>query len=356
MTHSPTPPASQLVTRLVTAVDADLASDLRDSVAANTWKAYQSDLADFETWCRSKRRTWSTPDTVAAYFRALEQAGAAYATIGRRKTAIAKLVEAEAILTDEIVEDPTRHPKVTVALKAIRRRIGTDQDQSIPLTGERLIQLLLSIDADTIAGKRDIAILLVGFYGAMRRSELAGMRQDHLEIDTNGVGIKLLTTKTSQEESVWVPILRQPTSRWDPVAALETWLEIVDLHCPTRNDGVWLRVTKGDNFTKPPQSISGNAINDMIIRRALNAGLPTPRSRTQTEHPEAIWLDETDQQAKPTYSAHSLRAGFITEAKNRGIDEADIMKHSRHKSLQQMRTYDRQSGWWNRNATAGLTL
>ncbi len=57
-----------------------------------------------------------------------------------------------------------------------------------------------------------------------------------------------------------------------------------------------------------------------------------------------------------TYSAHSLRSGFITEAKNRGIDEADIMRHTRHKSLQQMRLYDRTSGWWNRNATSGLSL
>ena len=53
------------------------------------------------------------------------------------------------------------------------------------------------------------------------------------------------------------------------------------------------------------------------------------------------------------YSAHSLRAGFVTEAKNRGIDEADIMRHTRHKSVQIMRRYDRTSGLWIRNATTG---
>ena len=56
------------------------------------------------------------------------------------------------------------------------------------------------------------------------------------------------------------------------------------------------------------------------------------------------------------YSAHSLRAGFVTETKNRGIDEADIMRHTRHKSVQIMRRYDRTSGLWIRNATTGVSL
>ena len=57
-----------------------------------------------------------------------------------------------------------------------------------------------------------------------------------------------------------------------------------------------------------------------------------------------------------SYSAHSLRSGFITEAKNRGVDEADIMRHTRLKSLRIMRLYDRTTGWWNRNPTTSMTL
>ena len=347
----------QLAALLDTALDQDLAADFRDSMAINTVRSYRADLSDFEAWCRSKRRAWSTPDTVAAYFRALENAGAAYATIGRRKTAIAKLIEAQTLMTGEIVEDPTKHPKVTVALKAIRRRLGTDQDQALPLTGDRLIQVLLAIDDQTLTGRRDIALLLVGFYGAMRRSELAGMRRTHLEIDSNGVGIQLPRTKATQDHSVWVPILRQPTSRWDPVAALEDWLTALDARGLERStDGIWLRLTKGDTFTKPPRPISGDAINNLVIRRTTAAGLMAPpHNRPPDPAAEPIDLDTRDLN-RPTYSAHSLRAGFITEAKNRGIDEADIMKHSRHKSLKQMRSYDRTSGWWNRNATAGLAL
>jgi integrase len=180
-----------------------------------------------------------------------------------------------------------------------------------------------------------VALLLIGFFGALRRSELAGMRRQHLEIDDNGVVIRLPASKTSQDASVWVPILRQPSSRWDPVTALETWLTTIPVDHETSGvEGIWLRITKGDTFTQPPKPISADAINAIVARRVKAAGLDNPTG----------------------YSAHSLRAGFVTEAKNRGIDEVDIMKHSRHRSLKQMRSYDRTSGWWRRNATAGLAL
>ena len=57
-----------------------------------------------------------------------------------------------------------------------------------------------------------------------------------------------------------------------------------------------------------------------------------------------------------SYPAHSLRSGFITEAKNRGVDEADIIRRTRLESLRIMRLYDRTTGWWNRNPTASMTL
>ena len=334
-----TPPLSHhanLAASLDKVLDNDLVIDLKDSVAENTWKAYRSDLVDVEDWCRAKRRVWSTPETVAAYLRALEDAGAAYATIVRRKTAIAKLVEAQALLGDAAPEaDPTKHPKVTVTLKAIRKRLGTDQDRATPLTGERLVQVLLSIDDATLAGRRDIAMLLIGWYGALRRSELAAMRQPHLDIDDHGIGIALPRSKSAQDHTVYVPILRQPASRWDPVAKLEEWLGDLDIRGhSSKTDGIWLHITKGDTFGNKLRPVSGDAINNIVSRRIRAAALPDASG----------------------FSAHSLRSGFVTEAKNRSIDEADIMKHTRHKSLATMRLYDRTSGWWNRNATSGLAL
>lgn len=325
-----------LATRLDELLAADVVVDLRDSVAANTWDAYRSDLTDFEHWCRTSRRVWSTPDSVAAYFRALEDAGAAYATIVRRKTAIAKLVEAETLLdlrADE--QDPTKHPKVAVTLKAIRRRIGADQARATPLTADRLLQVILAIDGGTLAGQRDVVLLLIGWYGAFRRSELAGLRTGDLRFDEHGLGIELAQSKTAQDHAVWVPILRQPQSRFDPVGHLEDWLETLALRAGRESSGdVWVHITKGDTLGQAPRAISADAINNIVARRVRAAGL-------------SGWAD---------YSAHSLRSGFVTEAKNRGIDEADIMKHTRHTSLATMRLYDRTSGWWNRNATASMAL
>lgn len=335
MTAIPLPHRGSLAVSLDSLLDNHLIVDLKDSVADNTWKAYRSDLVDFEDWCRASRRTWSTPDTVAAYLRTMEDAGAAYATIVRRKTAIAKLVEAQSLVSDTPPEaDPTKHPRVTVTLKAIRKRLGTDQDRATPLTADRLIQVLASIDNTTLAGQRDIAMLLIGWYGALRRSELAAMRRAHLDVDAHGLGVALPRTKSAQSHTVYVPILRQTSSRWDPVAALEDWLNALDLHGHQATDGIWLHITKGDTFGNKLRPVSGDAINNIVNRRVLAAGLPEAAG----------------------FSAHSLRSGFVTEAKNRGIDEADIMKHTRHKSLQTMRLYDRTSGWWNRNATSGLSL
>ena len=152
-------------------------------MAPNTWRAYRSDLADFATWVAYSGAEWRAPEVVAAYLRTLEDGGAAYATITRRLTSIHKLVAIVAIAAGDLdYEDPTKHPRVSVTLQAIRRRLSTDQDQANPLTSQRLLQVLLSIDTATVAGMRDVAVLLVGWYGALRRSELAGLRRHHLSL------------------------------------------------------------------------------------------------------------------------------------------------------------------------------
>ena len=145
--------------------------------------------------------------------------------------------------------------------------------------------------------------------------------------------LQLPRSKASPDHSVWVPIADQPDSDWNPTARLEDWLELAARLRPTATEAVWLHVTRGDTVTRDAP-ITAAAINNMVQRRVSAAGLENASG----------------------YSAHSLRAGFVTEAKNRGIDEADIMRHTRHKSVQIMRRYDRTSGLWIRNATTGVSL
>ena len=145
--------------------------------------------------------------------------------------------------------------------------------------------------------------------------------------------LQLPRSKASPDHSVWVPIANQPDSDWNPTARLDDWLERrLDSGRPA-TEAVWLHVTRGDTVTRDAP-ITAAAINNVVQRRTRSAGLENPSG----------------------YSAHSLRAGFVTETKNRGIDEADIMRHTRHKSVQIMRRYDRTSGLWIRNATTGVSL
>ena len=270
MNHPPeateTPIEIQLSTLRKTLGD-DLVRDLEDSVAPNTWRAYRSDLADFATWVAYTSAEWRAPEVVATYLRTLEDGGAAYATITRRLTSIHKLVAIAAIAAGDLdYEDPTKHPRVGVTLQAIRRRLSTDQDQANPLTSQRLLQVLLSIDTATVAGMRDVALLLVGWYGALRRSELAGLERDHLSLEEDGLVLQLPRSKASPDHSVWVPIANQPDSDWNPTARLEDWLEAAARLRPTATEAVWLHVTRGDTVTRDTP-ITAAAINNMVQRR-----------------------------------------------------------------------------------------
>ena len=242
-------------------------------MAPNTWRAYRSDLADFATWVAYSGADWKAPEVVATYLRTLEDGGAAYATISRRLTSIHKLVAIAAIAAGDLdYEDPTKHPRVGVTLQAIRRRLSTDQDQANPLTSQRLLQVLLSIDTATVAGIRDVAVLLVGWYGALRRSELAGLERHHLSLEADGLVLQLPRTKASPDHSVWVPIANQPDSDWNPTTRLEDWLEAAARLRPTAAEAVWLHVTRGDTVTRDTP-ITAAAINNMVQRRTRSAGL-----------------------------------------------------------------------------------
>lgn len=333
-----------------------LGKDFVDGMAANTFRSYGADLRNYFAWIADDDRKWSDPYAIADYLEALARAEAAYATIARRITSIHKLTIAVALAEDRPLtraDDPTKHPAVSLKLQALRMRLGTDQGSAEPLTGSRLLETLIAIDSTTNAGLRDQALLLIGFYGALRRSELAGMRRGHVvDEGTDGLAIGLPTSKGSQTETVWVPIAAHPRSSYDPVAALDAWLDVAGVAqaaagvSPGSDAPVWLPITKGGTITRPTQPLSASSINSIVQRRTLAAGLfVTPIT------------DEQDQ-AKATnpYSAHSLRSGFIIEAKNRGLDEADIMAHTRHKSIRMMRHYDKRAGWWQRNPTTSIEL
>ena len=321
--------------------DPDMRAALDDLVAAmayNTRRAYISDLFDFHSWCTREHRPWNDHLAIAAYLRYLASHGTALTTTQRRVAAIHKLWELHITITgDQDQWDPTKHPIVKNAMKAIRKQTGTDRNEAPPLTAALLLETLLAIDTTTLAGQRDTALLLIGWSGALRRSELAGIHRDHLTFEPEGVIIALPNTKTV-DHTQHIAIAAHTTSRWCPVTHLTTWLNRLDT-TPTTNPTniVWARTTRAKGtgtIHQPPATISDTAIANIIKQRIRQAAIPNANN----------------------YSAHSLRAGFITEAKNRSVDEADIMKHTRHKSVAIMRGYDRKTGHWHRNPSTNLTI
>ena len=222
------------------------------------------------------------------------------------------------------------------------------------------MQTLLAIDTDTPAGRRDVAMLLVGWYGALRRSEIAAMRRLDVTFEESGMIIRLPKTKSSTR-AVEVSIPAHPNSRWDPVTHLQGWLDEI-----TCTDAIWARSSSGATIRTPPAPIGDHGINGVIQRRIKDAGINPRTIRLEPRPTDAQRNDQTewscgecgvaDPHKHIAYSAHSLRSGFITEAKNRRIDEYEIMRHTRHKTVTVMRMYDNTTGRWDRNPAAKLAI
>jgi site-specific recombinase XerD len=190
-------PASTLPTLPVQEVDA-AKGYIAGQLAEATRRAYVSDARIFLAWCeaRNVNALPAAPEAVATFLAAEAAGGVKYATIARRAAAI-NFLHASAGL-----ESPTRANLVVATLKGIRRSIGIAPTRKAPATARKLVAMV-GCCPDTLQGKRDRALLLLGFGGAFRRSELAagiaegplfrpigkGGRIQHVALSTKSVGV-----------------------------------------------------------------------------------------------------------------------------------------------------------------------
>lgn len=278
------------------------ASELvRQSISSNTKRGYRSDLAHFVEWGGGLPAT----DVQVATYLAAYADTLSLATLKRRIAALSKL-HREAYSTD-----PTSSAVVRAAMRGLRRLRGTQQVRAKPLIKDDLLRVLDAIGRSP-RDLRDRALLLVGFAGAFRRSELVALDRSDLSWWQNGVVISIRRSKTDQfrkGRKVSIPLGR---SRWCPVGALREWLGVLE-----RQDGPLF--TPVDRLGRPRRPrLSDGAVSLIVRDRLRAAGLPTTG-----------------------YSSHSLRAGFVTSAAFNGTPIWKIRKITGHASDELVARYIR---------------
>jgi integrase len=292
--------------------------------APATLKAYRNDWRDFESWCRARQLPSlpSTPETVALYI-ADRASTLASGTITRRLTSITKAHQAAGFKNSPAT---TRHFVVGETLKGIRRTIGTAQHGKDPLLSAD-IRRIVAARREDLLDLRDSALVLVGFAGGFRRSELALVNRCDLKFSSDGV-VNVRKSKTDQESAgreVGLPFGSSPDTC--PVRALRQWLDRAGI----REGPVFRSVRRYGHVSR--RGLHKDSIGKLLKRAASRAGLK---------------VDEL--------GGHSLRAGCVTQAAMNGVREFVIMKQTGHKTIATLRRYIRSGEIFRENAAAGLGI
>src|ERR1700739_3281850 len=203
------------------ATDLEIAKDFaRASKAAATRRAYQKDFARFTAWCaqRHLHAIPATPETVAAFLAAEAARGIKPASIGRR---VAAIRYAHKLAGHD--DPPTGSEVVKATVNGIRRTVGAAPVRKAPATADKVVAMAVLAVAD-LKGLRDRAILLLGFAGAFRRSELVALDVGDLEFCDGGMRVHTRRSKTDQEGAGHTVAIA-PGSIACPVRAVRAWLE-----------------------------------------------------------------------------------------------------------------------------------
>jgi site-specific recombinase XerD len=289
--------------------------------AANTQRAYAGDWKRFTTWCREHGREALPADviTVAAFVTALAEAGKKVTTIQRHCASLSKAHQLAGFST------PTNDRQFKTLLEGISREKGVRQKQAPAFTLAYFKHVLQSIDSARPDGVRDRALLLLGLSGAFRRDELASLDLAHLRFDEDGLVVELPKSKTNQhgaaEEKA---IFFAPDRRSCPVRAVKDWLAFLEQHGRTSGP-LFLSFHKGQRLSR--RRLSTFSLNEIVQMRL---GAP--------------------------YTAHSLRASFVTIAKLNGADDAEVMNQTKHKTTDMIRRYTRLDNIRQHNAAQKLGL
>ncbi len=292
----------------------------RAAKAPSTLRAYAADWRHFVDWAATHdlQALPASPETIALYLAALARTHKS-ATITRRLTSITKAHQAHGLVSAATVQELA----VGETLKGIRRTLGTAQKGKAPLLTADLLQVLAHLSPN-LAGTRDRALLLVGYAGALRRSELAALDGEDVSWVDEGVVLTLRRSKTDQQgQGRQVAIPRGAHGQTCPVRALRGWMEAASL-----TKGALFRPVDRHGKLRSGR-LHGDAVGEIVKRALGRAGFEVAR-----------------------FGGHSLRAGFATQAARNGATAFDIMRQTGHRSVQTVSRYVREAQIF-RDAPAG---
>ena len=301
--------------------------NLQNSKAINTVRAYKSDFKDFTLFCAKNgfKSLPSEPKIVSLYLTNLSANEAKMSTLKRRLVSIGVIHKLKGHYLD------TKHPIIIENLMGIKRVKGSIQKGKKPILINHLKSIINVIDQqeiNEIKKSRNKTIVLVGFGGGFRRTELISINHEDLEFVPEGVKITLKRSKTDQFGEGMVKGLPYFSNElYCPVINLKKWLELSNI----KSGPIFRRFVKGSVLTN-------NRLTDqsvvLIIKDCLNlAGIENKN-----------------------YSGHSLRSGFATVAAESGADERSIMAMTGHKTTQMVRRYIREANIFKNNALSKIKI
>ena len=310
-------PQEVLPASLVPTVNAYIEAALAD----RTRKEYRTDLKRFLKWGGTLP---ASSELVAGYL-------AAHATTHAIATLQRWLVSIGRAHTTQKLPDPTKTEHVKTVFKGIRRQHGKPQRQVEPALRDDLATMIRELD-DSVRSLRDRALLLLGFAGALRRSELVSLTLGDLAFSDAGLTVTLRRSKTDQEgrgRQLGIPFARD--ARLCPVLAVKEWLEHIK-RCPplpSPSEPLFRAINRHGQIND--KALSGRSVALLIKERCLKAGLDPA-----------------------LYAGHSLRAGFCTAAALAGKPNWQIRKQSGHKTDVMLNRYIRDGRLFADNALEGV--
>ncbi len=281
--------------------------NLKNSKAHNTLRAYQADFKDFTKFClkNSFNSMPSDPKIIALYLTHLSSFSK-FSTLKRRLASIKVIHRLKGHYID------TKHPIIAENLMGIKRKMGVKQTSKKPILINNLKLIINVINKDQNEYKKlqNKALILIGFAGGFRRSELVSIEYEDIEFVNEGVKILVQRSKTDQTGLGMIKAIPYFQNKiYCPVTSLRNWIS-------------YSKISDGKIF-----KISDKTVALTIQKYALLAGLD-----------------------KTKYAGHSLRSGFATSTAETGADERSIMAMTGHKTTQMVRRYIQEANLFKNNA------